>query len=126
MPLLPNVNVSSCHLQGSATTGWDFATTVDHCHREQQLSSSLAVSAKNTQERLAALKDYHSPAQKSSAVADKVKAARLVAALQLAALEAKYGKDGATEMQRIARMHPTGIKRKHKVTFAVLLACCPV
>ncbi|KAL0043886.1 hypothetical protein WJX82_002205 [Trebouxia sp. C0006] len=37
-------------------------------------------------------------------------------ATSLAALEAKYGKDGAAEMQRIANMHPVGIKRKHQAT----------
>ena len=102
-------------MQGDATVGWDFATTVDHRHLKHQLSSSLAVSAKNSQEHLTALRQYRTPVQNSAAVAEKVKAARSAAALQLAALEAKYGKDGAAEMQRIANMHPVGIKRKHKV-----------
>jgi len=102
-------------VQGDATTGWNFATTVDHRNLKQQLSSSLANSIKSTCEQIVALKQYQTPAQHSAAVAEKVRAARSAAALQLAALEAKYGKDGAAEMQRIANMHPVGIKRKHQV-----------
>ncbi len=102
-------------MQGDATTGWNFATTVDQRNLKQQLSSSLADSIKSTREQIVALKQYQTPAQRSAAVAEKVRAARSAAALQLAALEAKYGKDGAAEMQRIANMHPVGIKRKHQV-----------
>lgn len=102
-------------VQGDATTGWNFATTVDHRNLKQQLSSSLANSIKSTREQIVALKQYQTPAQHSAAVAEKVRAARSAAALQLAALEAKYGKDGAAELQRIANMHPVGIKRKHQV-----------
>ena len=102
-------------IQGDATTGWNFATTVDHRNLKQQLSSSLANSIKSTRKQIVALKQYQTPAQHSAAVAEKVRAARAAAALQLAALQAKYGKDGAAEMQRIANMHPVGIKRKHQV-----------
>ena len=87
---------------------------------KQLLSSSLAVSTKNSKEHKTALKHYRTPIQNSAAVADKAKASRLKAAQQVAALEAKYGKDGAAEMIRIANMHPTGIKRNHKV-FVFLL-----
>lgn len=102
-------------VQGDATTGWNFATTVDHRNLKQQLSSSLANSIKSTREQIVALKQYQTPAQHSAAVAEKVWPARSAAALQLSALEAKYGKDGAAELQRIANMHPVGIKRKHQV-----------
>jgi len=86
-------------VQGDATTGWNFATTVDHRNLKQQLSSSLANSIKSTREQIVALKQYQTPAQHSAAVAEKVRAARSAAA----------------EMQRIANMHPVGIKRKHQV-----------
>lgn len=108
-------------VQGDATTGWNFATTVDQRNLKQQLSSSLANSIKSTREQIVALKQYQTPAQHSAAVAEKVRAATSAAALQLAALEAKYGKDGAAEMQRIANMHPVGIKRKHQVMLRLYL-----
>ena len=102
-------------LQGDATTGWNFVTNVDPRHMKQLFSSSLAISMRNSKERTTALKHYRTPIQNSAAVAEKVKASRLEATQQVAALEAKYGKDGAAEMIRIANMHPTGIKRNHKV-----------
>ncbi|KAL0024961.1 hypothetical protein WJX77_006423 [Trebouxia sp. C0004] len=102
--------------RGDATTGWNFATMVDHRNLRQQLSSSLANSIKSTRKHIVALKQYQTPAQHSAAVAEKARAARSAAALQLRTLEAKYGKDGAAEMQRIANMHPVGIKRKHQAT----------
>ncbi|KAA6419108.1 MAG: hypothetical protein FRX49_10848 [Trebouxia sp. A1-2] len=102
--------------RGDAITGWNFATTVDQRNLKQQLSSSLANSIKSTHKQIVALKQYQTPAQHSAAVAEKVRAARSAAGLQLAALEAKYGKDGAAELQRIANMHPVGIKRKHQAT----------
>ena len=60
------------------------------------------------------MKNYQTPAKKSAAVADKIKAARLAAAQQVAALEAKYGKDGAAEMMRIVGLPSTHIKHSHK------------
>ena len=71
----------------------------------------------HTQQRFAALKSYTTPAENSAAVSSRIKAARNAAALQLAALQSKYGKEGAAEVLRIAQMHPVGIKRHHKVKF---------
>lgn len=107
-----------CQLQSDATTGWNFATTVDARQLKQQLSNSLANSMKNSKHHTTALKLYHTPVQNSAAVADRIKAARLEAAQQVAALEAMYGKDGAAEMMRIARMQPSRITRHHKVRAA--------
>ncbi|KAL3155539.1 hypothetical protein ABBQ38_011091 [Trebouxia sp. C0009 RCD-2024] len=71
---------------------------------------------KNSKHHIRALKVYHTPVQNSAAVADRIKAARLEAAQQVAALEATYGKDGAAEMMRIVRMQPRRITRHHKAT----------
>lgn len=104
-----------CQLQSDATTGWDFATTTDSHLTKQQLSNSLASSIKNSKDHTTALKKYSTPAENAAAVADKIKAARLEAVQQVAALEVKFGKEGAAEMMRIAKMHPTHIKRRYKV-----------
>ena len=63
------------------------------------------------------MKNYCTPAENAAAAAYKIKAARLEAMQQVAALETKFGKEGAAEMMRIAKMHQpqTHIKRRHKV-----------
>ena len=61
------------------------------------------------------MKNYRTPVESAAAVADKIKAARLEAVQQVAALQAKFGKEGAAEEMRIARMHPALLKRIHKV-----------
>ena len=106
---------NQCHLQSEATTSWDFATTSNSRLMEQQLSHSLASSIKNSKDHTTALKNYRTPAQNAAAVADKIKAARSQTVQQVAALEAKFGKEGAAEMLRIAGMRTTHINRRHRV-----------
>lgn len=104
-----------CLLQSDATTGWNLGTTPDSQLLKQLLSHSLASSIKNSKDHTTALKDYRTPQQNAAAVADKIKAARLEAVQQVAALEAKFGKEGAAEMMRIARMPQTHNHHRHQV-----------
>ena len=79
------------------------------------MSHSLASSIKNSKDHTTALKNYRTPAENAAAVADKIKAARLETVQQVAALQAKFGKEGAAEMMRVAGMHTRHINRGRKV-----------
>lgn len=116
-----------CWLQSDATTGWNLATTPDSRLLKQLLTHSLASSIKNSKDHTTALKDYRTPQQNAAAVADKIKAARLAAVQQVAALEAKFGKEGAAEAIRIARMPQTHNSHRHQVrTVLVQPVACNV
>ena len=104
-----------CQLQSDATTGWNFATTPDSRSLKQLLTRSLASSIKNSKDHTTALKDYRTPQQNAAAVADKIKTAHLEAVQQVTALEAKFGKEGAAEVIRIARMPQTHNNHSHQV-----------